>query len=185
MGAEEKGRGGPGEAAVRRATGRGWDDWFALLDEAGGREMDHKGLVAHIAADHDIGGWWQQSVAVAYEKARGMRRDHEKPGSFEISRSRTVAAPLDAVYALWVEEGLRRRWLEETVGIRKETQGRSIRLDWAAGGQILDVRFSAKGPDRTQVAVQHTKLRDPGEAEAMKEFWAEALTRLQEAAAEE
>jgi len=176
-------RSGPGDAAVRKATGKGWDEWFTLLDDAGGRELDHRGLVAHLGAHSGMSGWWQQSVAVAYEKARGMRRDHEKPGGFEISRSRTVAAPLDAVYALWVEEGLRRRWLAETVGIRKETQGRSIRMDWAAGGQILDVRFSAKGPDRTQVAVQHTKLRDAEEAEAMKDFWAEALTRLQEAAA--
>ena len=39
---------GTSDEAVLRATGKSWAEWLALLDAAGGREMNHKQLVAHL-----------------------------------------------------------------------------------------------------------------------------------------
>ncbi len=174
-------RSGPGDEAVRNATGRGWDEWFAQLDAAGAREMDHRQIVARVGEiEPDASGWWRQSVAVGYEKARGIRQDHEKPGGFEISRTKTVDVPLAAAYGAWSDAEVRSRWLDASVRIRKETPGKSMRVDWPEGGQILDVRFTEKGPAKTQVSVQHTKLPDAEAAGSMKNVWTAALTRMKE-----
>jgi len=174
-------RSGPGDEAVRKATGRDWAGWLEALDAAGAREMDHKQIVARVGEiESEASGWWRQSVAVGYEKARGMRKDHEKPGGFEISRTKTVDVPLAAAYEAWSDAEVRSRWLDASVRIRKETPGRSMRVDWPEGGQILDVRFTEKESAKTQVSVQHTKLPDAEAAGRMKGRWAAALTRMKE-----
>jgi uncharacterized protein YndB with AHSA1/START domain len=42
----------------------------------------------------------------------------------------------------------------------------------------VTVDFTAKGPSKVQVVVQHNRLPDPKQAERMKEFWSAALVRL-------
>ena len=33
-----------GDEAIRRGTGRGWDEWIALLDSVGARAMKHRDI---------------------------------------------------------------------------------------------------------------------------------------------
>src|SRR5881394_2432690 len=82
------------DAAVAKATDKPWKEWFAILDKAGGRKLNHQQIVAVLAMKHRIGPWWQQIVTVEYERSRGLRRVHEKAdGFFSISRSKTVPVP--------------------------------------------------------------------------------------------
>ena len=85
---------GTSNEAVMRATGKSWAEWLALLDAAGGREMNHKQIVAHLQAHHDVSSWWQQQLTVGYEQSRGLRAKHEMVDGYQISRSRTVACLL-------------------------------------------------------------------------------------------
>jgi hypothetical protein len=57
------------DESVQNATGK-WDEWFAILDSAGGQGMTHKEIVACLVEHHQVGPWWQQSITVAYEQAR-------------------------------------------------------------------------------------------------------------------
>lgn len=173
---------GTSDEAVMRATGKSWAEWLALLDDAGGREMNHKQLVAHLQAHHDVTSWWQQQLTVGYEQSRGLRARHEMADGYQISRSRTVAAPAAAVYHAWADDAARARWLPDAAfTVRKATPPRSLRLTWAGaagdGATSVEVALSDKG-DRTAVTVQHTKLPDAAAAERMKAYWAEALGRL-------
>lgn len=168
---------GTSDEAVLRATGKSWVEWLALLDAAGGREMNHKQLVAHLQAHHDVSSWWQQQLTVGYEQSRGLRAKHEMVDGYQISRSRTLAAPIAAVYAAWTDETARARWLPDaTFTIRKTTPPRLLRLTWSDGSSV-EVRLTDKG-ERTQMAVQQEKLADGEAAERMKRYWAEALGRL-------
>ncbi len=173
---------GTSDEAVTRATGKSWAEWLAILDAAGGREMNHKQLVAHLRAYHDISSWWQQQLAVGYEQSRGLRARHEMADGYQISRSRTVAAPATAVYHAWADEAALALWLPDAVfTVRKATPPKSLRLTWAdaagAGATSVEVALTDKG-DRTTVTVQHNKLPDAAVAERMKGYWAEALGRL-------
>jgi hypothetical protein len=48
------------------------------------------------------------------------------------------------------------------------------------GRTNVDVNFLPKGDAKSQVAVEHSKLADPGEAERMKAYWGERLERLRD-----
>jgi len=61
---------GVSNEAVRAKTGKTWPDWFAILDKAGARKMDHKQIVAYLNEHHQVGPGWQQMVTVGYEQAR-------------------------------------------------------------------------------------------------------------------
>jgi uncharacterized protein YndB with AHSA1/START domain len=116
-------------------------------------------------------------VAVGYEQARGLRRKHEKPEGFQVSASRTIAAPIGAAFAALAEARRRARWLRGTLEIRRATRPKSVRATWA-DGTMLDISFYAKGPGRCQVVVRHGRLPDAGAAERMKRHWKAALESL-------
>jgi uncharacterized protein YndB with AHSA1/START domain len=175
---------GTSDEAVMRATGKSWAEWLALLDAAGGREMNHKQLVAHLRAYTGVSSWWQQQLTVGYEQSRGLRARHQMADGYQISRSRTVAAPAAAVYHAWADDVTCARWLPDAVfTVRKATPPKSLRLTWAGAagtdGTVVEVALADKG-DRTAVTVQHNKLPDAAAAERMKAYWAEALGRLED-----
>lgn len=167
------------DEAVKAKTGKKWDQWFAILDKAGAQEMSHKDIVKLLNSKHDVGPWWQQMVTVTYEQARGMRDQHEKPGGYQISVSRTVNAPLAKLYKAVANEKSRSEWLsEDGLAVRKATTNKSMRVTWKDGKSSLEINFYPKSDGKSQVVVQHSKLADAKSAAKMKTFWGKALDRL-------
>jgi hypothetical protein len=167
------------DGAVKSATGKNWAAWFQILDAAGAQAMSHKAIVACLVDEHQVGPWWQQMIAVTYEQRRGLREKHEKPSGYQISRSKTYPVSPEKAYSAWKDEGQRARWLPDAgFTIRTESLNKSLRITWIDGFTSLDVNFYEKGPGKCQVTVQHSKLSDADQAEAMKVYWGEALERL-------
>jgi len=165
---------------LRDRTGRGWDEWFARLDAIGAAGMDHAAIARYLIEQEGVPGWWAQTVTVAYEQARGLRQKHQKADGFSASVSRTVAAPLDALFAAWAEEPRRAAWLEDPgLTVRKATPAKSMRIAWP-DGTAVDVYFYAKSETKSQIALEHRKLPDAHAVEKMKAFWKTQLSRLQE-----
>jgi len=170
-----------GDEAVRARTGKDWASWFRVLDRAGAKRMDHKQIVAHLCEHYEISPWWQQSVTVAYEQARGLRDVHEKPAGYEIGRSKTIAVPVETAYKAWSRLRTRRRRLQDPeFTVRKSTPNKSLRITWVDGKTDVGTMFRSKGPDKCQVSVQHGKLRSAAAAERMKTYWKRNLDRLKE-----
>ena len=161
-------------------TGKDWKEWIALLDAWGARERPHGEIAAYVAEEHGIPGWWAQTVTVGYERARGLRAPGQRRGGgFEVTVSKTVAAPLERVGAAFVAEDERERWFPGAPLRPRPTQSqRSARFDWEDGRTRVVVYFTEKGPEKTSVAVQHERLADPDEAEAMRGLWRERLDEL-------
>src|SRR4051812_26250564 len=59
---------GMSDEAVAKATGQGWDHWFALLDAWAARDHNHTEIARYVASDLHIGDWWAQMVTVGYER---------------------------------------------------------------------------------------------------------------------
>ena len=170
--------GGISSAAVKKATGRTWAQWLTVLDKAGAKKLSHKDLAQHLHRQATLPDWWCQMVAVGYERARGLRLKHQKPDGFEISVSKTMAAPVDRAFAAWKDPGLREQWLPHSpLTIRKATPHKSIRILWP-DETSLSVNFWPKGPLKCQVVPQHAKLPTPEAAEKMKAYWSEKLELL-------
>lgn len=173
---------GIGDAAVQRATGRAWAEWFAILDAAGALKWPHMQIAAWLHEHHgaNAGDWWSQMVTVGYEQARGLRDANQKPDGYSASASKTIGVPLAALYKAWSDARQRTRWLGSVaITIRKATVGRSMRITWSDGRTNVDVNFYAKGRDKCSVSVQHDKLPNAAAAQKMKSFWQERLVLLQ------
>ena len=78
------------DEAMRRGSGRGHAEWFALLDAWSATERTHAAIADWLRTEHGVGSWWTQSITVAYERARGMRGLHEMTDGFSVSVTRTV-----------------------------------------------------------------------------------------------
>jgi hypothetical protein len=167
------------DEAVRRATGRGWDDWFRILDERGLEGFSHTETARWLATEHPISGWWAQSVTVGYERARGLRAVHQTGDGFSVTVSKTVPVGIEALRTAFVDGGLRDRWLEPgTVTPRTTTARTSMRFDFRTDGSRIGAYFTDLGPAKASVAIQHEKLASAEEVEAMRSFWRGRLAVL-------
>jgi hypothetical protein len=169
------------DETIRRRTGRGWEEWFDLLDEWGAAERPHREIARWVAEQLGIEPlvWEAQAVAVSYERARGLRAVGEHPEGFSITASRTVAVPVERLYEAFVDESLRERWLPDgQLRERTATAPKSARFDWGGGETRVNVTFLAKDQAKSTAALEHARLPDADEAERMKAWWRERLTAL-------
>jgi hypothetical protein len=163
---------------VKNATGCAWEKWVFVLDKAGGKEMSHRDLVAHIRDKYKTPPWWTQMVAVGYERIRGLRaHGQQRSGDWSVSKSKTVGVPLAKLYAAFNARG-RAKWMTGVkLTVRGATPNKSMRLRWEDGSPI-DVGFMAKSESKSQVALEHRKLASKAEADRMRAFWTERLNAL-------
>jgi hypothetical protein len=144
------------DGEIRRRTGRGWEEWFDLLDEWGAADRSHREIARWLAERQGIHplAWNAQAVAGSYELARGLRVVGEHPEGFTITASKTVAVPVDRLYDAFVDGSLRARWLsDDQLDERTATRPKSARFDWGDGATRVHVTFAAKDDDRSRVAL--------------------------------
>jgi hypothetical protein len=166
------------DARVRAATGRGWDEWCAIVEAWEGDHDDHGAIASFLTEDHSLPGWWAQTVALGYERLSGRRLPGQRAdGTFTAGCSRTVEEP---------EDRLRHRLLDPTtraamfpdhaVTLRSRPSSRSIRLDLGEG--IVVLSLSARPDGRTTVHVEHAGLADPEAADRWRGHWTSWLDSL-------
>lgn len=168
------------EEAVHGATGRGYEDWFRLLDEEDMSSRKHGEIATALTDEHGVDNWWAQTITVGYERARGLRPAHGgRDGLFSVSASKTVDVPVERLFEAFTDGSVRERWLPGG-GLRERTSqpGKSARFDWDDGPTRVNAGFYPKGDARSQVAVAHERIADPETAEEMKRHWRERLTAL-------
>jgi hypothetical protein len=170
---------GMSDAAVKKATGSTWASWVEVLDRAKAREMAHGELAKHIKAHHRTPDWWTQMVAVGYERIRGLRaQGQRRSGEWEVSKSKTVAAPVAKVYAAFKTPQSRAKWLAGAkLTVRTAKAEKSMRVRFEDGSPV-DVYFVPRSPAKCQVAVHHRKLTSKAEADRLRAFWGERLDEL-------
>lgn len=172
---------GVSDAAVSKATGKTWDEWFALLDAWDGTAHTHAEIARHLDETYGIDGWWAQNVTVGYERARGMRALHERPDGFSMNASKTFPVPVERLFAVFVESEERERWLE-AVTLRNRTNqlNKSARFDVLPGEIRLAVTFVTKGPQKAVAQLQQERLADAADVARWKALWKEQLALLAE-----
>jgi hypothetical protein len=171
------------DEVIRERTGRGWEEWFDLLDEAGAAEMPHREMARWLAAEQgaELLAWNVQAVVGSYERARRGRQVGEHEDGFTVTASKTVAVPIERLYSAFVDAHERARWLPDAE-LRERTtiEPRSARFDWGDGASRIHVALTAKGEAKSTAALTHERLPDGKEAERMKAFWRERVAGLKE-----
>src|SRR5262245_21960087 len=165
--------------AVRAKTGKGWAEWFSILDKAGAAKWPHK-EIASFLHEQQCGNWWSQMVAVGFEQARGLRVKHQTADGFTAGASKTVAAPVAAVFRAWTDARRRAKWLPDAdaVSIPSATENKSLRLLWTDGTSSIVVQFYPKEAGKSQVTIERRKLKSAKEVSQVKAYWTAALDEL-------
>lgn len=167
------------DEALKKATGCNWERWVNALDAAQVFKMSHREIAAYIREKYKTPSWWTQMVTVGYERIRGLREVGQKrTGDYEISKSKTIAVPLAKLYTAFNSPRARARWLPGVkLTVSGATPQKRMRLRWADNTPV-EVAFTARGKEKSQVAVQHGKLPTKSHADRIKAFWAERLEAL-------
>jgi hypothetical protein len=169
------------DSTLRARTGRGWDEWFTLLDSWGANKCGHAEIARWLINEHRIDRWSAQSVTVGYEQARGMRAPGQQSGGvFAASVSKVVEVPVDRLFQAFTDASLRSQWLPDLrIQVSTSTARRSLRASLADGTRIV-AGFLPKGDTRAQVALVHERLPGTEAVTQAKAYWQERLTVLKE-----
>jgi len=176
---------GKSDAILKQRTGCDWARWVKALDSAGAHAWSHREIARYVQQKYQTPSWWAQTVTVGYERIKGLRAmGQRRDGSYEASKSKTFGVPVSRLYQAFRDSRLRSRWLPAVkLTVRTATRNKSMRITWQDGTSV-EVGFTGRGPGKSQVTIQHTRLSNSGGVERMKEFWAERLAALAEVLAE-
>lgn len=189
-----------GEESVKAKTGRGWEAWFSLLDGWGATEKGHALTAKHLEEAYDLGGWWAQTVTVEYERVRGLREVGQRGDEFVATVQRTIRAPPEAAYAALTDPDHLSHWFTQDaradlrIGGRYENKdgdrGEFLRLDpprrirytWEnpehAPGTMVEIWIEPKDGAKSLIRLEHSRLKNRGEFEDLKNGWGWALDSL-------
>jgi uncharacterized protein YndB with AHSA1/START domain len=194
--------------AVREATGRDPQAWFAALDAVGASRWRHDQIIAHLArAEGLTSDWWRQAVAVSYEQARGARVVGQTADvGFQIGVQLTVQAGVAEAWELlvtepelWLGSGAavdfeRGRRYELPVGpdgtnepgasgeIRAIRAGYRLRMTWQPADwpapATLQLTLLESRSGNTALHAHLERLPDAQTREAMRAHWRAMLERI-------
>lgn len=190
------------DSSAREKTGKTLKQWFALLDESGGIAKGRRELVNHLFAAHKLDEWWATTVVVEYERAKGALEKDGKPKGYSICSTKTVAAPLERVFAAFGEAKDLDRWLGARTMVEFKDGGalqngdgdratfqriranKDLRLAWEherrAPGSQVEVLFAAKGAGKTGITLNHTRIQARRDADELRAGWSAAFEQLKQ-----
>jgi uncharacterized protein YndB with AHSA1/START domain len=187
------------DEAVRAATGKSFDEWFAVLDARGGPGVGRRAINVYLYEECKVDPWWCATLNIRYEAARGVVEKDGRPKGYTICATKTVAAPLETVWELWASGPALSRWFgadteadvtdggsyrnaDGDAGVFKRVRpNKDLRFTWenpAHAPSLVDVVFQDKGKGKTGVLVTHDRLQGRAEADGIRAAWGEALDRL-------
>jgi uncharacterized protein YndB with AHSA1/START domain len=166
---------------VAEATGRGYQAWFSMLDDWEAVSRPHGEIARWLMDEHRVPGWWAQTITGNYEYARGLRVPGRGPSGWYIGASKTVAVPIEELFNAFTDDARRERWLPGAdLSLRTAQPPRTARYDWEDGSTRLVIGFTATGPAKSQVALQHERLPDRDAVEEMRAYWRDRLGALKD-----
>jgi uncharacterized protein YndB with AHSA1/START domain len=188
------------DGTCRAKTGKTLTQWYGELDRLGGLAKGRRDLVEAIydATGKDV--WWSTTIVIEYERAKGQTEKDGRPTGYSICSTKTIAAPLDQVFAAFGDAGQLDHWLgartkvdfkdggsfENADGDRgtfkKIRANKDIKLTWEhaelAPGTSVEVQFADKGKGKTGVTLNHTRIATRREADRIRAGWSAAFDAL-------
>lgn len=169
-----------GDAVLRDATGRGWDEWCDVVDAWPGHDQGHAAVAAHLQEEHRVDGWWAQTITVGWERITGRRLPHQSSdGTFTAARTRTVRVDAAAVRAALLDEAGRADLFPGfDTELRSRPTTKALRVRVGPGTAIIDLASLPDG--RVRISVAHEKLPTPDDVAYWKAWWGDWLDAIDE-----
>jgi uncharacterized protein YndB with AHSA1/START domain len=172
---------GMSDSTLKAKTGCTWERWVKALDRVEAYTWPHRRIAEHVREKYKVADWWCQTVTVGYERIKGLRAiGQRRGGGFEATKSKVFTVPLARLYRAWADARTRARWLPGVdLAIRTATREKSMRMTWPDETSV-ELYFADRGAVKSQVQIQHRKLRDRAAATGMKRYWEDRLAALQD-----
>jgi hypothetical protein len=170
--------GGMSDEKLKEKTGCTWEKWVWALDHVDAHQWPHGEIAEYVSEKYKVDGWWAQMVTVGYERIKGLRAiGQRRSGSWEASKSKTMNAPVGALFKAFKEARPRAAWLPDKVVLRATVPNKSVRMTWQDGTSV-QAWFESKGRSKATVAIAHAKLDSRAAVDRMKAYWGERLDAL-------
>lgn len=189
-----KQKSGISSEAARKATGKRWEEWFALLNQAGAKQWSHKEIVAYLKAHHSLSSWWQQMVTNSYEKAqKGRVVGQTTETGFQLGVQKTLPIPRSNAWKLLTSTTGMRIWLGRVQGMQWEEgfaftthQGvmgklrivkpeQRLRMAWQLPNMpkpaTLQVTLTTSAPGKTVIGFHLEQLTSAAWRVRLKKYW--------------
>ncbi len=160
---------------VLAATGRDWAAWLKWLDAKGAKTMAHKEIVTLLKPE-EMSPWYRQTITVTYEQKRQGRQSHETVDGFEISASKTIAAPPHTVEAAFLTHKYGPAGI---LDISTHHKGKTIRGAWSGkmGGRLNVYLYDLEN-GKCRITLNHVKLSNASDGAAVKTAWRDGLSKM-------
>lgn len=187
------------DAAVKKATGKSWQEWFAALDKEGGAAKGRKVLNEFLYKKMKVDPWWTSTIVVEYEAARKVVEKDGQPRGYSICATKAIAAKPQDVFAAFADTQKLAKWFAASPkqefkeggqfsnadgnrGVfKKINPGKVIKLTWegerAAPGETVEVKLQPSG-DKCSVIVTHDRIVGRDAADGLRAAWGTALDAL-------
>lgn len=170
----------PSEEAVQKATDKGWDEWFTLMDNEGCLEMNHTEMAKLLRDKLVVSAWWSQTITVAYERERGLRKVHERVDGFSVGRTRTVDVSRDEVWDTLHDPAFLAEWLPDLEITPTSEKPPQRMLGTLPDGTTLEFALDEKPGDRCMISAAQSKIPDEETAAKMKAAWTTRMDWLRD-----
>lgn len=186
--------------ACQASTGRTLSAWLADLDARSDLKGKRQDALSWLYDGMGRGKdrWWPTTVWVVHEAGKGVVQKDGRPEGYNICVTKTVAAPVDKVFAAWHGEPFT-EWfgdagsvdadrnitdatgnLGDAVRVRMD---KDLRYKWKTAGldvpTDLDIAFVEKAC-KTTITLTHSRIQTREEADGLRRAWIEAFVRLKE-----
>lgn len=185
--------------AAKKATGKTLEEWYAELDKRDGLKKGRRDCV-HFLYEQKFDIWWCTTIAVEYEKHHNIKKKDGLYEGYFICSTKTIAAPLDKVFAAWSSGPSLSEWFGKSTKADvkdggqyqnadgnkgdflrvRENKDLRLTMNGDAATSQVDVQFQDKGKGKTGLLVNHSRIQTRAEADGFRNAWAEALNRLKE-----
>jgi uncharacterized protein YndB with AHSA1/START domain len=185
------------DASCKKATGKTFDEWAALIDERGLGEKRRDAIqfiYDQTGRGKDV--WWPTTIWVEYERRRGIVKKDGRPEGYNICCTKSFKLPPEVVFEAFASEVEMATWVIGWQGAMTEgapfavagctgtvgriRPGKDIRMTWLSPGfdpTEIEVQFVRAG-DKTTVNVYHKRIQTRAEADGLRRAWGQALDRL-------
>lgn len=180
-----------------KSTGHDLEYWFKVLDEFGKAHI-HTRAAEYLCSEHKVKAWHGQMITVTWERARGLRQENQScTGTFQVSVSRAISAPVVWLVEFFNDAKSRRAWLKtatpplaravedafaagKSMELKKPGYAR-MRYKWLSS--VVELRATEKPDGKSSLVADSSDLPDAGAVAARREAFSKALDRLREIAA--
>jgi hypothetical protein len=180
-----------------KSTGHDLAHWFKVLDGFG-KSHGHTRAAEHLYSEHKVSAWHAQMITITWERARGLRQENQScTGTFQVSVSRALAAPVDWIVSFLNQAKTRKVWLKgadpalrksieeafvagKTMEMKKAGYAR-MRYKWLSS--VVELRAYDKPGGRSSLVADTSELPDADAVAVRRESFGKALDRLRDLAA--